>query len=62
MYNDYSRAESVAAKRARALAVPDSGGEITWDMRKYERDVALLEELKLTDFSFDYKYNGSGKW
>lgn len=61
-YNDYSRAESVAARRARALAVPDSGGDITWDMRKYERDIALLDELKQTDFSFTYKYNGSGKW
>jgi len=61
-YNDYSRAESIAARRARALAVPESGGDITWDMRKYERDVALLDELKQTDFSFTYKYNGSGKW
>lgn len=60
---DYSRMQSNAAKRARTLAKP------TWDKEKGRDDIDfndLLEEEKFLneniDFSFEYKYVGTGKW
>ena len=55
--------QSNAAQRARALAKP------TWDKLKGRDDIDfndLLEEEKFLneniDFTFDYKYVGTGKW
>ena len=60
---DYSRMQSNAAKRARALAKP------TWDKLKGRDDIDfndLLEEEKFLneniDFSFEHKFIGTGKW
>lgn len=60
---DYSRMQSNAAQRARALAKP------TWDKLKGRDDIDfndLLEEEKFLneniDFTFDYKFTGTGKW
>ena len=60
---DYSRMQSNSAKRARRLAKPD------WDLnegRSGSDFMELLEEEKLlnstVDFSFEYKYTGTGKW
>jgi hypothetical protein len=61
-YCNFSRAESVAAKRARQLASSNNKSDLTWDMRKYDKDMALLESLKNTDFSFNYKYCKRGVW
>ena len=61
-YSDYSRADSVAASRARQLAEPDSGGKSTWTMEKYKKHMTLLDELTLVDFSFEHKYIGNGNW
>ena len=61
-YSDYSRADSVAASRARQLAEPESGGKSTWTMEKYKKHMALLDELTPLDFSFKHKYTGNGIW
>jgi len=61
-YSDYSRADSVAASRARQLAEPDSGGISTWTMEKYKKHMTLLDELILVDFSFEHKYISNGIW
>lgn len=61
-YSDYSRADSVAASRARQLAEPESGGKSTWTMEKYKKHMTLLDELTLVDFSFEHKYIGTGNW
>ena len=60
---DYSRMQSNAALRARALAKP------TWDKKKGRDDIDfndLLEEEKFLneniDFSFEHKFIGTGKW
>ena len=60
---DYSRMQSNAAQRARALAKP------TWDKKKGRDDIDfndLLEEEKFLneniDFSFEHKFVGTGKW
>ncbi len=61
-YQDYSRETSMSAKRARTLAVPGSNGESDWTTAKYDVHLKLIEELKETDFSFNYHYRDSGKW
>ena len=61
-YSDYSRADSVAASRARQLAEPESDGISTWTMEKYKKHMTLLDELILVDFSFEHKYIGNGIW
>ena len=61
-YQDYSRETSMSAKRARTLAVPGSNGESDWTTAKYDIHLKLIEELKDTDFSFNYHYRDSGKW
>ena len=60
---DYSRMQPNAAQRARALAKP------TWGKLKGRDDIDfndLLEEEKFLneniDFTFDYKFTGTGKW
>ena len=60
---DYSRMQSNAAQRARALAKP------TWDKLAGRDDIDfndLLEEEKFLneniDFSFEHKFVGTGKW
>ena len=61
-YQDYSRETSMSAKRARTLAVPGSNGESDWTTAKYDVHLKLIEELKETDFSFNYHYRDSDKW
>jgi anaerobic magnesium-protoporphyrin IX monomethyl ester cyclase len=61
-YQDYSREESTSAKRARMLAIPNNKGEIVWNLRTYDKHLALIEQLKKTNFSFEFKYNSHGKW
>lgn len=61
-YQDYSRETSLSAKRARSLAIPSSNGEISWTEEKYKKDMELLDNLKNTDFSFDFQYTDTGKW
>ena len=61
-YQDYTRETSMSAKRARMLAVPESNGESDWTTAKYDVHLKLIEELKETDFSFNYHYQDSGKW
>jgi hypothetical protein len=61
-YQDYSRETSMSAKRARKLAVPGSNGDSDWTTAKYDIHLKLIDELKETDFSFNYHYQDSGKW
>lgn len=61
-YQDYSRETSMSARRARKLAIPGSNGESDWTKEKYDVHHNLIEELKETDFSFNYHYRDSGKW
>lgn len=60
---DYSRMQSNTAKRARKLAKPD------WDRDTGRSDTDFADLLdeeaylnKHIDFSFSYKYRGTGKW
>ena len=62
-FNDFSRYKSNSAKRARHLAKPE------WSLESGRDDIEFWDRLqeeyrlnKLTDFSFDYRYNGSGDW
>lgn len=61
-YSDYSRADSVAASRARQLADPKSGGKVTWTIEKYKKHMVLLDDLVNRDFSFTHQYSDTGKW
>ena len=61
-FNDFSTATSVAASRARKLAVPGSTGEVVYDDAERDKHLTLLEERKTLDFSFDYTYTNTGQW
>lgn len=61
-FNDFSTATSVAASRARKLAVPGSTGEVVFDDAERSRHLNLLEQRKHLDFSFEYKYIAQGQW
>jgi hypothetical protein len=61
-YSEFSRADSVAAKRARKLALPGSGGESQFTNQEYSEEMTLLDERKTWDFSFTHRYNGTGAW
>ncbi len=62
-YQDYSREMSMSAKRARQLALPGSNGEIAEDfLPKLHEHMKQIEQLQEVDFSFNYKYTGSGQW
>lgn len=61
-FNDYSTATSVAASRARKLAVPGSTGQVVYDDEERDRHLALLEQRKQLDFSFEYTYKDIGQW
>lgn len=62
-YQDYSKETSMSASRARQLAVPGSNGEIASDwLEKLHTHMKLVEQLEKIDFSFDYRYNGTGQW
>jgi radical SAM superfamily enzyme YgiQ (UPF0313 family) len=61
-YQDYSREVSQSAKRARMLAIPESKGDVMWTTAIYDTHMSLIEELKETNFSFDYSYKNTGCW
>jgi hypothetical protein len=61
-YSEFSRADSVAARRARKLALPGSGGESQFTNEEYSEEMTLLDERKTWDFSFTHRYNGTGQW
>jgi hypothetical protein len=61
-YCDFSRESSIAAKRARTLALPGSNGEIQRNNEKYEADMRRHAEIKSLDLSFSYNYKSEGKW
>lgn len=61
-YMDYSKENSMAAQRARMLAIPGSKGEVQWTEEKFKKDLALVEELKKKDFSFKYRAKHNGSW
>ena len=61
-YQDYSREKSMSAMRARQIAQPGSNGESVWTTAIYDEHLKLLEQLKETDFSFNYHYQNTGKW
>ena len=62
VYNDFSTATSVAASRARKLAVKGSDGSVVYDDVERDRTLAILEERKQSNLSFDYQYNNRGQW
>ena len=59
---DQSWANSVAASRARLLAVDGSNGTMTWNDDIEKKNIDILEENKKLDFSFETIYVDSGKW
>lgn len=61
-YQEYSRADSTAAKRARKLAIPSSGGESVFTIQGYDEELERLKERKEIDFSFKYSFKDQGKW
>lgn len=61
-YQDYSRETSTPAKRARMIAIPESRGESVWTTAVYDTHLQLIEELRRSNFSFNYHYVDSGKW
>lgn len=60
--HDYSRENSMSARRARMLAIPESKGEVVWTREIYDKHHFLVEDLKNLDFSFDYNKTVSGNW
>lgn len=60
--HDYSRENSMSARRARMLAIPESNGEIMWTKEIYDKHHYMVEDLKNLDFSFNYKKRIVGKW
>jgi hypothetical protein len=61
-FNDFSTATSVAASRARKLAVPGSTGQVVYDDVERDHHLELLEQRRTLDFSFEYKYSNNGQW
>ena len=62
VYNDFSTATSVAASRARKLAVKGSDGSVVYDDIERDHTLTILEERKQSNLSFDYQYNNRGHW
>lgn len=60
--HDYSREDSMSARRARTLAIPESNGDVMWTKEIYDKHHFMVEELKLIDFSFALKDSYSGQW
>ena len=61
-YTDFTRAESLAAQRARILANPDGSGQSLWSMDRYRTSMEELNNLQSVDFSFDVRYYNLGQW
>jgi hypothetical protein len=61
-YCDFTKEDSIAAKRARVLALPGSNGEIQFDQSVYDESMKTLYEIKNLDFSFKYNYKNKGIW
>jgi radical SAM superfamily enzyme YgiQ (UPF0313 family) len=61
-YQEYSRADSTAAMRARKLAIPGSGGETQFTFQSYDEEIVRLEERKKMDLSFTYAFKQEGQW
>ena len=62
-YSDYSRHGSLAAARARKLALPGSQGVAVKDHAKIKQDMDYTQYLaENVDFSFKYKWRNTGKW
>ena len=61
-YQDYSREQSMSAKRARILAVPGSNGDVTWNMDIYKKHLEVIEKLQQENLSFSYRYTDKGQW
>lgn len=61
-YTDFTRAESLAAQRARILANPDGSGASLWSMDRYNRSMENYRNSQEIDFSFKFNDQGIGKW
>jgi len=61
-YNNYSQAESMAATRARRLAIPGSEGVAQWDGEAYDAALLNVNKMNTEDLSFDYTFVSKGKW
>ena len=60
--HDYSRENSMSARRARSLAIPESRGDIVWTKEIYDKHHFMVEDLKTVDFSFNYTESLTGQW
>jgi len=61
-YQEYSRADSTAAKRARALALPGSKGETNFTFQLYDEELARNDQRRKMDLSFEYNDIIKGTW
>jgi len=61
-YQDYSKENSMSARRARQLALPGSNGEILTTTEQFHNHLKQVEKMKEIDLSFVYNYVGNGKF